>query len=373
MRMRSKLVVGVGAASALSVGVFGGIAAQTPGDAPEVPGERPQHARHQSNRGQQLNFFADILGVEPGEIAATLQDGGTLADVADEVGVSPDVLISAMLAELSSRLDQAVADGNLTQAEADAKMAQATERATTFVYEGPQHDGPRPGGQGPGGQGHDGQRPGGRNQGQQLSLVADLLGVEPGDVASMLAQGGTLADVATEAGVDPDVIVNAIVATAAERVEQGVENGNLTDEQADEILSQATDRATSFVYEAHPGVGQGRGEGERPQHEGRRGPGKLIGQSAQVIDVEPQDVIDALRSGTSIADYAASQGVSEDVLIAGITAEVEAKLAEAVASGRLTQEEADAKLAEMVERLAEAIHNVPEAPAPAPAGSVGNF
>jgi lambda repressor-like predicted transcriptional regulator len=368
MRMRSKLVVGFGAASALSVGVFGGIAAQTPGDAPEVPGERPQHARQHPNRGQQLNPFADILGVEPGEIAATLQDGGTLAEVAEEAGVSPDVLISAMLAELSSRLDQVVADGNLTQDEANAKIAQATERATTFVYEGRQHDGPRLGGQG-----HDGQRPGGRNQGQQLSLVAELLGVEPGDVASMLAQGGTLAEVATEAGINPDVIVNAIVATAAERVEQGVENGNLTDEQADEILSQATDRAARFVYEAHPGVGEGRGEGERPHRQGRRGPGKLIGQAAQVIGVEPQDVFEALRGGTSIAEYAASQGVSEDALVAGITAEVEAKLAEAVAGGRLTQEEADAKLTEMVERLAEAIHNVPETPTPAAAGAVGDF
>jgi lambda repressor-like predicted transcriptional regulator len=355
------------------VGVFGGIAAQTPGDAPEVPGERPQHARQHPNRGQQLNLFADILGVEPGEIAATLQDGGTLGEVAEEAGVSPDVLISAMLAELSSRLDQVVADGNLTQDEANAKIAQATERATTFVYEGPQHDGPRPGGHGPGGQGHDGQHAGGRNQGHQLSLVADLLGVEPGDVASMLAQGGTLAEVATEAGINPDVLVNAIVDTTAERVEQGVENGNLTDERADEILSQATDRATRFVYEAHPGVGQGRGEGERAHRDGRRGPGKLIGQAAQVIGVEPQDVFEALRGGTSIAEYADAQGVSEDALIAGITAEVESKLAEAVANGRLTQEEADAKLAGMVERLAAAIHNVPQPPAPGAAGSVGDF
>ncbi|HJN93018.1 MAG TPA: hypothetical protein QGF05_09890 [Dehalococcoidia bacterium] len=364
--MRSKLVVGVGAASALSVGVIGGIAAQTPGDAPDIPEERAQHARHKPNRGQQINFFADILGVEPGEIASTLQAGGTLAEVAEEAGVDPDALVSAMLAELSSRLDQAVTDGNLTQDEADDKIAQATERATTFVYEGPQNDGPRPNGPRP-----DGQRPGRPNQGQQLNLVADLLGLEPGDVASTLAQGGTLADAATAAGVDPDVIVDAIVAASTDRVEQGVENGILTDEQAAEILSQSADRATTFVYEAHPGVGEH--EGQRQHREGRRGPGKLIGAAAQVIGVEPQDVSDALRNGTSVADYAASQGVSEEALIAGITAESESKLAEAVANGRLTQEEADAKLAEMAERLAEAIHKVPDAPAPAATGSVGSF
>ena len=49
---------------------------------------------------------------------------------------------------------------------------------------------------------------------------------------------------------------------------------------------------------------------------------------------------------------------SEEALIAGILAELESHLDGAVSNGRITQDEADTKLANAGERLAEAVNKV---------------
>ena len=247
MRIRTKLVMGIGAASALSVGLVGGLAAQS-GESPEgeadLDGRRCGGGSHQE-RGQRLNAVADLLGVESGEIQSTLSQGGTLADVAAEAGVDPQVLVDTFVAEHSARLAQAVTDGRIDQAQADEALANATQRAETFIAEGRSGDG----------------RP---------------------------------------------------------------------------------------------------GQGERPHRRQHDGPRRIIGAVAGILGVEPQDVVEALRDGTSIADYAESLGVGEQELTDSILAEASARLAEAVANGRITQDEADTKLAEMAERLSEALNKVPE-------------
>lgn len=98
-----------------------------------------------------IGTAADFLGVEVEDLVAQLREGSTLAEIA---GAQTDALIAALVAGVEERLDEAVADGRLTQEEADEKLAEATERITSFVNEGPPQDGPgphRPGAPGGGG------------------------------------------------------------------------------------------------------------------------------------------------------------------------------------------------------------------------------
>ena len=112
--------------------------------------------RGPSRRGPQgLDAAAEFLGMDAEELGAQLKDGATLAEIA---GDQTDGLITALVADAEEHLAQAVADGKLTQEEADEKLAEAEERITTFVNEGPPErpageDGQRPprGGRGPGG------------------------------------------------------------------------------------------------------------------------------------------------------------------------------------------------------------------------------
>jgi hypothetical protein len=90
-----------------------------------------------------LDAAAKAIGITAEELRTALQSGQSLADVAKSKGVDPEKVVSALVAELKAHLDQEVASGEHTRAEADQKLAGATERIRAFVNgEGPFKGGP---------------------------------------------------------------------------------------------------------------------------------------------------------------------------------------------------------------------------------------
>ncbi|MEX0750266.1 MAG: hypothetical protein WD359_05605 [Dehalococcoidia bacterium] len=78
--------------------------------------------------------LAGFLGVTAEELRTELQaDGATLATVAEAHGQSRDALIAFMTQEASAALDAKVADGTLTQAEADERLAALTANIGDIV------------------------------------------------------------------------------------------------------------------------------------------------------------------------------------------------------------------------------------------------
>lgn len=76
----------------------------------------------------------------------------------------------------------------------------------------------------------------------------------------------------------------------------------------------------------------------------------------EVLGIEKEELLARRQAGESLAEIAAGQGVAADDLIAALTAAHAQRLAEMVASGRLSQEQADAHAAVMTERLQEMVH-----------------
>jgi hypothetical protein len=100
------------------------------------------------------------------ELRTAVQSGQTLAQIAADKGVDVQVVIDALKAELAEHLAEEVTSGEITQEQADQKLAKASERITDMVNNGrPERGGPE--GQG-GQQGQDqgGQRGQGGQQGQ---------------------------------------------------------------------------------------------------------------------------------------------------------------------------------------------------------------
>jgi hypothetical protein len=87
---------------------------------------------------------AEALGLSEEELRTQLQDGATLAEIAEEQGVDRQELVDAIVTGMEEHLATAVEEGHLTQAEADERLADAEERAEAIV------DGEMPAG-GPGG------------------------------------------------------------------------------------------------------------------------------------------------------------------------------------------------------------------------------
>jgi hypothetical protein len=93
--------------------------------------------------------------------------------------------------------------------------------------------------------------------------------------------GTTLADVAGEQGVEVDVLVDALVAAQEERIAAAVEDGRITQEQADERLADLEERVTERVNSEAPVGGPGHGpRGDRGNRPGGGGGDEAPGTPA---------------------------------------------------------------------------------------------
>ncbi|HEX4981880.1 MAG TPA: hypothetical protein VFV63_09285 [Ilumatobacteraceae bacterium] len=132
-----------------------------------------------------------------------------------------------------------------------------------------------------------------------------------------------------------------------EKLQELVDNGTLTSEQADAV--------TAFLVENRPERGGHHGFPGGPGR-GHFGIGIERGEIAELFGLEPDALRDLLRDGQSLADIATDQGVEVQTVIDTLVNAVKEHLDAAVDNGRLTQEEADAKLAEITERITEMVN-----------------
>jgi polyhydroxyalkanoate synthesis regulator phasin len=170
-------------------------------------------------------------------IIATAAGALTLTGLAVTIPALADTDIagSSAVERITEALSILVDDGSLTQEQAD-------EVATTLSDAGI-------GGRG----GHHGGR-------LDLSAAATALDMTEDELRTALEpEGTTLAQVAEEKGVAVDALVDALVKAQQDRIAQAVEDGDLTQEQADERLADLEERVTDRVNNAAWGGGHGRG------------------------------------------------------------------------------------------------------------------
>lgn len=81
---------------------------------------------------------------------------------------------------------------------------------------------------------------------------------------------------------------------------------------------------------------------------GMRGPQQsLVAVAADTLGMAQADLIAQLQGGKTIAQVASEKNVALDTIVSAFVATRQARMAEAVAAGRMTQEQADAMLATM--------------------------
>jgi len=101
---------------------------------------RPGRGGHHGARLDLVEAATEALGLEPAELRERLANGSSLADVAEAEGVEVQTLIDALLSAHQERLDEAVADGDLTQEQADERAAAFAARVEDLVertFDGP--------------------------------------------------------------------------------------------------------------------------------------------------------------------------------------------------------------------------------------------
>ncbi|MFC2037425.1 hypothetical protein ACFLYD_05580 [Chloroflexota bacterium] len=153
-------------------------------------------------------------------------------------------------------LDEALSEGWLTEDQAD-KMRERLEEGVGPRGLGGGVMGPRLGFMG------------GREH-APISVAAEQLGMSQQDLLDELKDGKSIADVAREQGVDPQTIADAYLAQLAENLAKAVEDGKLTQKQADWMWEQAEGRVTDQLDQTWQGMGPG-------GFPGRKGPGMRPG------------------------------------------------------------------------------------------------
>ncbi len=113
-----------------------------------------------------------------------------------------------------------------------------------------------------------------------------------------------------------------------------VDDGTLTEAQRDAVVET--------LKNARPD----RGEFREPL--GQRGP-RVAGEIAEILGLEGNEIREALRNGSSIAELAEAQGIESADVVDAIVARAEERLDTAVENGRID----DTQAAEMLTRTAE--------------------
>ena len=207
-----------------------------------TPPEPGQHQHRGAQRlGAALETAASTIGVETSDLGQALRDGETPGSYATSQGVEPQTVIDALVAKGTVAIDEAVANG-LDPDRAAEMTGQLADRAAQFVNEGP------PEGTGDRIRGHMQHHRVGRG----LDAVADAVGITVADLRGDLGDGGTIADVATANGVDPQVVIDTLVSAASDRIDQAVEDGEKTFEEGEELKANVAERITTLVNEGRP-------------------------------------------------------------------------------------------------------------------------
>jgi ribosomal protein S20 len=188
--------------------------------------------------------------------------------------------------------------------------------------------------------------PGGHGPG--LDAAAKALNLSVDDLRSKLEGDKTIAQVAQEQGVDVQTVIGAMVADATAHLDQAVQDGKLTADQANERKSNLQERITKLVNEGKPNGG------------GPRGHGPKLDAAAKALGVSTDDLRGQLRDGKTIAQVADDRNVDKQKVIDAMVADATEHIDQAVKDGELTADQANERKSGLKDRITTLVNDGPQ-------------
>ena len=91
--------------------------------------------------------------------------------------------------------------------------------------------------------------------GEASDVVTGLLGIDADTLRTELLDGKSLADIATENGVEPQAVIDALVAEATTQIDQAVTDGRIDADRAAELKADVERHVTDLVNGELPDFG----------------------------------------------------------------------------------------------------------------------
>jgi hypothetical protein len=197
---------------------------------------------------------------------------------------------------------------------------------------------------------------GGHGPSDELDAAASYLGTTTANLVTQLQAGKTLAQVAAAtSGKTTAGLIAALVAAEKTEIAAAVTAGRLTQAQADQITPTLTQRFTDFVNGTRPAGGPGPGGfGHGPG-----APSDDLAAAATYLGSTTASLFTQLQAGKTLAQVAAAtSGKSTAGLIAALVAHEKTEIAGYVASGKLTQAQADQITPTLTQRFTDFVNGV---------------
>ncbi len=207
-----------------------------------------------TSRPSPLAEAAKALGMTEAELKTELEAGKSVADVAKAKNIDLDEVIAKLTAAFKAHLDEEVASGKHTQAEADAKLAEFKTRVTERVNKAGL---PMRGGKG----GHGPQK-------FATATLATTLKLTETELKTELKSGKTIKQIADAQNVDIADVKATLTSDFKAHLDEEVASGEHTQAEADAKLAEFTTRLDDMVNGVRPVGGKG---GHGPGGKGGRG------------------------------------------------------------------------------------------------------
>ena len=200
--------------------------------------------------------------------------------------------------------------------------------------------------------------------------VVALLAIAGGGAAVAATQSGSpqaesnavVADAASQLGITPAKLSDALKTALSNRVDAAVAAGRLTAAQGKELKAQIAAGNVPLVA-----VGGGRGGPGGPGFHHRGGPG--LAAAATYLGVTEAQLHTALESGKTLADVAKANGKTVSGLVGAMVADAKEHIAAEVAAGRITKAQQTQILSDLEQHITDMVNGqIPDGPHRGPGG-----
>ena len=172
------------------------------------------------------------------------------------------------------------------------------------------------------------------------AALATNLGSDPSETSREMLERA-----AEELGIESEELGSALRTAAIEQIEDAVDAGNISEEQADALVErlETSDFPLlgpgpwshgGFLHHGAPGIG-----------------GNLFESAAEYLELTEEQLHNRISNGRSLADIAEAEGKPADGLVDALVDAQETVLDEAVDDGRLTESQAGAIRENLRERI----------------------
>lgn len=168
--------------------------------------------------GERIREVATVLEMTPREILNELRQGRTIEEIATEKGVPLSEIEAILSQPYEERIANAVAEGVLSQEQADYLLTQSDERLNDFLTLSPRHALREP----------------------MLEDLATVLDMSEEEIVAQIQEGSTPADIVAASGQSADSVVAEMVA---------LKDADLTERVNLDLLTETQKRRILYGYE----------------------------------------------------------------------------------------------------------------------------